>query len=1539
MEHRINLVEPVGLCTSVALQHLSGVIEDELKSHEGALRHRKRTLACPTTWAPSTDTVLHWTSALLMIAAVVLRIVATAFSEDRSLILESAVLAFLVVVNVFTARWDGQLRRMEIVNHTKDVLTKLRELIASEIHWPTDVYSSLFQPSTQSITEQWTYRDGHLVSLPTALLVKDDVILLKPGQASPTMVCNYDDHSIELQKGQKFQQRAFDACGVPTARQPLKPVKFIVMETLYIPHLRACLQRDNGKPYPLLEVKRTVCIGIAERWILPFALGVSLLANILRFVLVRDDVGHWTEMLISLPINTILPLLPLTVPILWILLTSYGNARIVTLFHKSKHEQAELTEFPDDKIGDKAEVKDEQLSLRELLEHFVSAFLGPSSHLPRSASLLYGLGTMTSLCCVDKRGILSYADPTIEKVFFMSNLSDDKTSSDSDSDSDVFTNSQEQVINDGHCGKKGVTIASQEKNLDNEDYFPEYHTEVLTLSLDSTQNPTSLQFDETSWERHINSLKPMGLNILLNTCNPDTVERYGHLFDHVHSIVNSEDTTQPAWVAHRRCMCQLAYLIGFTEQATQMYEMEQQLALYQPVHIDADESHNRHIHKTRSFIKKRTPIPHIMSVLMKDSRGGNNQLLTEGTAELVLSLCTDFWDGSDLCPMDDNDRKKILDFYQRATLSSYCCAFAYQPMVDSMAKYFDDLYIELPAGGKMGRLPSDLENFGIARSSWDVDMTTAHQHSNKGEEGEGRGRKYHSLDSAMDKMDDIRDAGDCFRAQCGQIFIGMVTMNYQAKSDIVALIENLDHACIRFVHFSRDQELRSRVFSEKMGLEAGWNCHISLQSDPSSNASNNGVSRQHSDQSSSLKSNPSRRSVDVAASFSADHPKEIHADVPNLKVLWHGQDQDAKRSLSNASADGKLQGNCRDRVGSRGKEARREDAKSVKVLVDAEGDDEEHVTETSQLLSSSQHAPSISPSLAETNVQCDKPDSKAKASQDATFSGLAQDGAVKQAEPRSGNEAQRRDSIKDEEEDHAGETSTLLPSAHPASVAAPKSADHLPQKSTSRPHPHFSDSSLPEVQISGEQEGTDAVTASHHVRHKSNLEVLSEEMSVSWRARNISETRTMSDDTETLSHVTESETAVGFDISNRAKLPRGIENIRPHLEKVDNVPLLVPLFTDVTPETTQEMLKIMQDYGEVICCLGSSVNLLNMPLFAQADISIGVEPLYPHVCQHRDQPEQLSCSKPYWHTPTGLGSLLTSLPCSLAFWCNHNFSLISLIQEARGLCTAISTVFTFLMFTLLSLTAVQLLASVCLLPPPLAGRHVLWLSVIVAPVLSVSLFHSQVNHLTMTSATGKNLKHRDSQVIQLYMFFFFARFGLTIFISLLCHALTLHAFCQKTATPTESCHIIFGNRNSSSLWNGLKTEHSSQLVLAQNIQAALIVLYFIVSSVSYVHNLKSLWKRHPFTNRMWCCTVLILLLLQIIYFVLDVRLWTADPASGQAVTLADVPLAVWLLAFLWPLVILVLNEAVKLIEIRVFVRWQRRTQLQFGTKLGMNSPF
>lgn len=36
-----------------------------------------------------------------------------------------------------------------------------------------------------------------------------------------------------------------------------------------------------------------------------------------------------------------------------------------------------------------------------------------------------------------------------------------------------------------------------------------------------------------------------------------------------------------------------------------------------------------------------------------------------------------------------------------------------------------------------------------------------------------------------------------------------------------------------------------------------------------------------------------------------------------------------------------------------------------------------------------------------------------------------------------------------------------------------------------------------------------------------------------------------------------------------------------------------------------EMIKIMQEYGEVTCCLGSSANLRNSCLFLQSDIRLG----------------------------------------------------------------------------------------------------------------------------------------------------------------------------------------------------------------------------------------------------------------------------------------------------------------------------------------------
>ncbi|CAN8008067.1 unnamed protein product, partial [Ixodes pacificus] len=58
-------------------------------------------------------------------------------------------------------------------------------------------------------------------------------------------------------------------------------------------------------------------------------------------------------------------------------------------------------------------------SWSELRPLVVALLRGKAPDLWRTSSLLHVLGSVTTLCCVDKKGILSWPNPTPEKVFFL----------------------------------------------------------------------------------------------------------------------------------------------------------------------------------------------------------------------------------------------------------------------------------------------------------------------------------------------------------------------------------------------------------------------------------------------------------------------------------------------------------------------------------------------------------------------------------------------------------------------------------------------------------------------------------------------------------------------------------------------------------------------------------------------------------------------------------------------------------------------------------------------------------------------------------------------------------------------------------------------------------------------------------------------------------------------------------------------------------------------------------------------------------------
>lgn len=57
------------------------------------------------------------------------------------------------------------------------------------------------------------------------------------------------------------------------------------------------------------------------------------------------------------------------------------------------------------------------------------------------------------------------------------------------------------------------------------------------------------------------------------------------------------------------------------------------------------------------------------------------------------------------------------------------------------------------------------------------------------------------------------------------------------------------------------------------------------------------------------------------------------------------------------------------------------------------------------------------------------------------------------------------------------------------------------------------------------------------------------------------------------------------------------------------------------------------------------------------------------------------------------------------------------------------------------------------------------------------------------------------------------------------------------------------------------------------------------------------------------------------------------------VSFGIIPFWSYIWAFSWGIVLLGLNELLRFQEIKINIRYQKRARLDFGTKLGMNSPF
>ncbi|XP_058796297.1 transmembrane protein 94 isoform X3 [Phymastichus coffea] len=1365
-------------------------------------------------------TTFCWTSAVALLISATLLIISF-FTEDNLEYsywpCEGIIIIFLMLFNCILVISDNRLRHLEILYRVKNLIKQL-DVAKAKCYWQPENYPHICSPLSPCITLQWTYRDGHVVNLPWALLVAGDVLVMKPGQQAPGFCTPYDDleapvlHAREIYSPQVHSGSG--AFTVPQARAPLTNKIYKLQETPYLTNVRLALDQALDRPVTYHNRERhLVMICCIEQIIYPALLLLIILFNLVRYLYLYDyiGVGHWTKMFLLQPVAVTLPLLPIAFPFWWIALNCFGMARFKALFrlYQSSKKAQFLDPFEETSDPNHPEVV---YNWTELSEYFWDIMFGKEHMMTRSANILHVLGSVTALCCVDKKGILSWPNPTAEKVFFLRNANantNPNTNTDSRTSSMASLN---KSVDPNHPGES----TKQDSNRTSFVQHETSHTvaEVLDLTHDRAL-PFKLQFDDHSWRQHLNSLKPLGLAILLNTCNMETQEHYTQFCCHVtcealynenlvpvtnrrsHANIEEKcgyDTIQSTrqmyyidesgCLGHMWCLCELAKQIGFKDQAKDIFQLEQQLSTFRHVQPEAARRDIKFARSLSIATKLKFPFPHMVAVVVKEKNGGGLQLLSQGTADIILDSCIEFWDGHDLCPISETDKKKVQDFYNRTSLTSYCTAFAYRPLTRSVSNKLSHIYLELPSESKHLYAP----HRSPTPIPWDFkNVLDPRIKSLLGQ--------FHSTDSLLcndTKDDEVNSIDSCFELQCNQIFIGMVTMQYQAQTDMVQLIEQLEHACIRFVHFSKENELRSRVFSEKMGLESGWNCHISLLSERA------------------------RRQQ-----WLERYPHLFSAYMSESPTGWWASQAAA---MSSPHRRIQQQSYCQN-------------------------------DEASQLLNRS---------LPRSNL------------------------------------------------DNHRQLSMSAPSAINTELSTVKFENETTEWSADK-------SSQPKSAL-GHRYSTEQET----VRSEDSVLVQSIDLGSgqeAWRSLSC------------LTDSTEQSAPVNFDLSNRAKLPRGIDKIRPHIELIDNVPLLVSLFTDCNTAVTREMLHIMQDYGEVVCVLGSSANAENMPIFMQADAAVAVEPLYPQVCQR--VPVLAPVRPEEGLSPIELSRSLNSVSCSLSVRREDPIAIYHLVMEARRYMKCLWNCVQFWLCCMVTLSLVQAVSAFLLLPPLFSVGQVLWLTCLIVPLLAVSLVGSPSDPIIMQQATGKNQCGISAQVALFVFWCYGSKFLPTIITVLLWQCVSLLVLCSTYVGPGVQCFYVYPNVTNNTSWGGWDTNRPDMLIVVQNIALVIIVLHFVTISISFVHREYCIWRKLPFNNWLWFSTAFIVICVQVAFSVSAFYIYWREKDTRVANFPVNLPLYFFVSL---PLIFLI-NEFIKWQEIKVNVRYQKRARLEFTTKLGMNSPF
>ncbi|SCM02466.1 conserved Plasmodium protein, unknown function [Plasmodium chabaudi adami] len=440
-------------------------------------------------------------------------------------------------------------------------------------------------------------------------------------------------------------------------------------------------------------------------------------------------------------------------------------------------------------------------------------------------------------------------------------------------------------------------------------------------------------------------------------------------------------------------------------------------------------------------------------------------------------------------------------------------------------------------------------------------------------------------------------------------------------------------------------------------------------------------------------------------------------------------------------------------------------------------------------------------------------------------------------------------------------------------------------------------------------------------------------------------------------------------------IPSGINNIKTHIQEVDDIPLRVSSYSGCNQFNTAEMIKILLENNEIITCVGNSLNCCNFELYKLCNYSISVLLPYNNICS--DCYGKKERSNPFGRSAINKNPLISyssfvnSFPCNLTIEKNildlseNIMELVyKLLKSSRIYKKNLSISMFYFYFYYCYLSFLLFVINIFFLPPLISVWDYLLLILFIIPILSISLLNNNNNSTIMNDIPDKVISI-DFLVKKLFFFLIrwisFLTFSITVsvyYIHILNDTFVDKYVVKGVLDPDkleslgqnfigDVIHYCSKNINITSLYKCNIFMHKlseNQNAGAYNIGVSMIKqyqiffffsfsLFFFVSSLSYSDKYEALFKLSCIQNsKSYYSCLVVYLILSLLYVAFRIYMLPIYYIKQYPDTTLILLLAVF------SVILLVINETLKRIEEKIKINRQKYLKVLFGTRLGMWSP-